>query len=428
MTGEFALTPGELGVVAEHARRRFPGLVPPEPLPLPFLDRDRARPYYRRDVPGAIVFASTGTSGYPKPIPWCPQEERWYVGEKQDLFAPWLRGLSRAFVSLAVGHNANSARVLLRNLGLDVHDAALTPLADQADALLADDPELIYASPSILLRLLDTLEARGRGLSHVRLVITNGEVVPPGARDRLRAALGLAADAVVDTYGSTEIGTIAATCRACGALHFLPGLFPEPVPPTLVGDLAVAAGPGVTGGATVPTVRPPTVLAVSSLKRTSFPVVRFVTYDVVSGLRRTRCGDAERFTIDAVLGRCDDILTYGELFSVHDLAQALAGPLRGRRWLVGSAPNDLTIVVEEASATARRSAAETRRVVLAAVRAGFPVHRRMIEADLLAPPAVHVVPDLEPVLRAAGLPPGATTKRPYAVVRGVPLGACVGEP
>ena len=41
-----------------------------------------------------------------------------FYGEKQALFGPWLAGLSRAFVSLAVGHNAGSARQVLEGLGL----------------------------------------------------------------------------------------------------------------------------------------------------------------------------------------------------------------------------------------------------------------------------------------------------------------------
>ena len=88
----------EKDIVARHARRRFPELVPAGSAgfdDLPFLDRQRARRWYGRPVDGAREFSSTGTSGQPKPVPWTSEEDGWYVAEKQDLLGPWLRGCSR---------------------------------------------------------------------------------------------------------------------------------------------------------------------------------------------------------------------------------------------------------------------------------------------------------------------------------------------
>src|SRR6266511_4129418 len=139
------LEPMEKCVVFDHTRARFPALVPAGASgfdDLAFLDHQRARPWYGRAVEGARSFSSTGTSGYPKPVPWTPAEDAWYVDEKRDLFAPRLDGRARAFISLAVGHNAGSARAVLEDLGLEVHDAGLSALDDQCAAITAFAPEL----------------------------------------------------------------------------------------------------------------------------------------------------------------------------------------------------------------------------------------------------------------------------------------------
>jgi hypothetical protein len=138
------LEPGERDAVFRHACAWFPTLVPSGAAgfdDLAFLDHERARPWYGRIIEGARSFSSTGTTGYPKRIAWTAEEDAWYVGEKQDLFAPWLTGCTRAFISLAVGHNAGSAKDVLKNLGLEVHDAGLSALDEQCAAITSFIPE-----------------------------------------------------------------------------------------------------------------------------------------------------------------------------------------------------------------------------------------------------------------------------------------------
>lgn len=71
----------------------------------------------------------------------------------------------------------------------------------------------------------------GAKLPSVRRVITNGEVLSEAARTAIQQQFRLPPESVMDTYGSTEVGTIAATCTACGLMHFLDGIYPEAVPP-----------------------------------------------------------------------------------------------------------------------------------------------------------------------------------------------------
>ncbi len=189
----------------------------------------------------------------------------------------------------------------------------------------------------------------------------------------------------MDTYGSTEVGTIAATCTACGLMHFLDGIYPEAVPPgALEGqpDLANRFGGDRC------------VLAVSSIKRTSFPVIRLVTYDVVQGLCRVTCDGRERWSIGRVVGRCDEVLNYGELFSAHDLDDLL-GSAGVVRWLAFN-PDNALIVIGEGS----RPQSFTRDFA-----ARFPLHQQLIDLGLIPPPAIHFLSvDYDRFLTRAGLP------------------------
>ena len=380
------LEPGEQDAVLRHACAWFPTLVPVGAAgfdELAFLDHERARPWYGRTIEGARSFSSTGTSGYPKRVAWTAEEDDWYVSEKQDLFAPWLTRCARAFISLAVGHNAGSAKDVLETLGLEVHDAGLSALNEQCDAISGFGPEVLYCSPSILDNLIVGLERRRQRPSSVRRIITNGEVLFPSARARAQGFFGIDETDVMDTYGSTEIGTIAHSCGTCDAFHFLDGLYPEAAPPAMDrgDDLADDGSDAV-------------VLAVSSVKRTSFPVLRFVTYDVVQGLRRSVCRGVRRFTFDRILGRCDDVLNYGELFSSYDLGNLIGSRVPAARWFVFNPRNDLMIVVEGAEPAGFREELRNR----------YPVHTRMSDLGLLDPPEIRFVDDFDQFLARAGLP------------------------
>jgi len=401
------LDPVERDAVFRHALDHFPALGEDtaEGLDdLPFLDHRRARAWYRPSADGSRCFSSTGTSGHPKRLAWAPEEDAWYVGEKQALFGPWLAGLSRAFVSLAVGHNAGSARQVLEGLGLEVHDAGLSPLDEQCSAIAARQPEVLYCSPSILARLVDRLRDRsgapreGGRPGSIRRVITNGEVLFPSVRARAQEFFGIGAAHLMDTYGSTEIGTIATTCPACGAYHFLDGLYPEPVPPEVALPSAPADGPDAV------------VLAVSSVKRTSFPVVRLVTYDVVQGLRRQVCGGVSRFTMDRVLGRCDDLLNYGELFSSFELADLIRRRFPVARWYAFNPRNDLALVIEGVEPPDFRDLLRDR----------FPLHSRLSDLGLVDEPRIRFVRDFDAFAARAGLAATVEGKEPRHVLTVTP--------
>jgi phenylacetate-coenzyme A ligase PaaK-like adenylate-forming protein len=390
----------EKSLVFQHASRLFRDLVPAGSScfdDLPFLDKEHAAPWYGQLPEGAREFSTTGTSGQPKSVPWTPDEDNWYVQEKQDLFEPWLRGCSRAFVSLGAGHNAGSAAAVLRGLGLTVYDAGLSPLDDQCAAIAASAPEVLYCSPSILANLMAGLRRRGKRPASVQRVITNGEVLLPSARADAQVFFGLAAADLMDTYGTTEVGTIAHTCPVCATYHLLDGLYPEPAP--AVPAEAVAGRPA-----------DPIVLSLSSVKRTSFPVIRFVTYDLVRGLRRSRCGGVARFSFDRIVGRTDDIITYGELLSPYGLADLISRWLPTARWFVFNPHNDLTIVVEGDEPAGFRDELWRR----------YPLHGRMVGLGLLDPPVIRFVRDFDRFVERTGLPQAGRGKAALQVLRVAP--------
>jgi hypothetical protein len=404
------LDPKEKAAVFRHAVDRFSALIPVGAAGfdgLAFLDHQRARPWYGRPLEGARSFSSTGTSGYPKPVAWTTEEDDWYVGEKRELFAPWLDGCTRAFISLAVGHNASSARTVMEELGLEAHDAGLSALQDQCEVITTFAPEVLYCSPSILANLIAALQRRGQWPTSVRRIITNGEVLFGSARAHAQRFFGIGPAELMDTYGSTEIGTIAHSCGACGAFHFLGGLYPEAGP-------AEVADPGGQARRWPGTV----VLAVSSVKRTSFPVVRFVTYDVVQGLRRSVCRGVRQFAFDRILGRCDDVLNYGELFSTYDLGDLIGRRLPGARWLAFNPRNDLTIVIEGTEPDGFQEQ----------LRSRFPLHSRMSDLGLLDPPTIRFVGDFDAFVARAGLPAPRRGKTASGVRRLVPQAFWFEEP
>lgn len=380
-----------------HACEMFPAFVPEGAEgfdDLPFVDHELAGKWYAEAVHASRSFSSTGTSGPPKSVPWTAAEDAWYVGEKQDLFGPWLGDCARAFISLAVGHNASSAGRVLGDLGLAVHNAGLSTLTAQCDAIVSFAPHVLYCSPSILARLIGALRERGYQSPPVRRVITNGEVLLPSARAQIQDFFGIGAADVMDTYGSTEIGTIAYSCATCGGYHFIGGLYPEAVP-------AGVAARTVSAGTV------DTVLAVSSVKRTSFPVVRFVTYDIVQRLRREVCEGVSQFTFDRILGRCDDLINYGELLSPYELANTIRRRLPGARWVVFNAANDLMIAVEGTEPAGFRDE----------LRQRYPLHSRMSDLGLIDPLNVRFVRDFDRLIDRAGLPKARSGKDARRILR-----------
>jgi phenylacetate-coenzyme A ligase PaaK-like adenylate-forming protein len=75
------------------------------------------------------------------------------------------------------------------------------PFEEQADALMALKPEMLYTMPSNLSGLLDVFERRSTRLDCLKCIFTGGEVLEDSLRERTRHLLGVE---IRDNYGSTE--------------------------------------------------------------------------------------------------------------------------------------------------------------------------------------------------------------------------------
>lgn len=381
------LTIDERRAVEEHARATLGPAFGLPALPfadLPLMDRRRMLPFY--NLPpraGQRSFSSTGTSGNPKKINWSDAEDEWYIADKGAVIVPFLETCRRVFISLGVGHGAGSSTRVFEGTGIDCRRVGVGDVGGHLDELRGFGPDALYCSPSLLTGLLTRARGAGRPIAGVRRVVLNGEVVHRAMIDLFCRDLGITPADILDTYGTTEAGTIACSCARCGRYHFMPGIVPEAVPAAAVADCLPVAEE---------------VLVLSSLKRTSFPLLRFVTYDLVRGLGRTVCRGVEGFSYERIIGRADDVLNYGELFPAADLIDLIKRHHPGRDWLIFNYHNDIDIVI----------AGEPVAAFTAGIGDLYPVIGEMVAKGMLAPWRVHYRSGLADLRAREGLTaPGA---------------------
>ncbi len=268
--------------------------------------------YAAADPPGTLnVYLTSGTSnGRRKRIRYSAAEERFYLDEKARLFAQLLADETghvpyrTAVADMGTGHAAATAADIFQQIGLTCHSLPFSlPIAEHLTVLERERPQVLYTMPSILERLLfaapDPLQF---GLRKVILV---GEVCTPAWRAQMAARLQLAAGDIVDTYGSIEIGTIAYFCNKIGRYVLMDGLIAE----RLRDGFDVA--------------QDESVLVLTALYRTHFPVLRYVTNDVVRDLRMMEVEGRQRMTFAAVTRRIGDEFKHGEKISLYDIEQTV---------------------------------------------------------------------------------------------------------
>ncbi|MGC9665122.1 hypothetical protein ACNTMW_01040 [Planosporangium sp. 12N6] len=213
----------------------LPGVAERDLARLPVTGKDvlKARPadFVRADLPPiAKYYESSGSSGRPTPTPRLAEDT---ITNVIGVSALWRR---------ALGDEPSRVAALLPSDVVPVCDfVAATceylghallrcyPFSlgicdwDRLEALFAGyRPERVFAAPGVLAQWTRILKSRGtlaETRASVRTVLLLGEVSLPGQRRRLARDWG--ADVLDASYGSTETGTIAATCDR-GSLHLLP--------------------------------------------------------------------------------------------------------------------------------------------------------------------------------------------------------------
>jgi hypothetical protein len=183
--------------------------------------------------------------------------------------------------------------------------------------------------------------------------------------------LGMDPSHILDVFGSIEVGAIAYSDEEAGGYLFHPHIVPE----VLTDNETPArdgARDGARGGAR------DGLLAVTSLARTGFPAVRYVSGDLVAGFRRFETKYGQAWGYQRHLGRRGNELKHGEMLSVHAVAVALAQAAPGVAWDVERVGLEVLIRLDS-----RGYSPTTANAVRAAIRDAHPSVDRMIRSGLV---------------------------------------------
>jgi fumarate---(S)-2,3-diaminopropanoate ligase len=332
----------ESGFFAEPSLSRIPVLE----------ETDLAATYYSSTAPrSGTAYLTSGTStGVPKRVVWPVRDHQAYVAHRAAVFAPFLGDSCRTgCADLGTGHAAASAREIFTSLGLRGSEIDVSwPVARHVEVLRETQPDFIYTMPMILERIVATGD-----LGYVpRRVAVLGDLAPAEWRQAIGKRLGMNAAQILDVLGSIEVGAIAYSDDQMGAYLFHSHIIPE-----LTED---------------------GLLVLTSLERNGFPAVRYVSGDVVTGLRRFDVQGREAWGYERHLGRRSDELKHGEMLSLHAIALAMAEIVPGATWDVRR--DGLEAVVEVEPAAYSADAAERIRYV---IRAAHPAVDQMIRSGLV---------------------------------------------
>lgn len=275
-------------------------------------------------------YSTSGTStGRRKTIYYSAQDEIDYLRIKLDVFRKLLGedegeggsgsgsgsgsgGRYRTAVSdMGTGHAAATAAEVFRRLGMKVHTLSYRePIDVHVDRLRDLRPEVLYTMPSILERILLTAGDASATFGIARVILV-GETASPAWMGRAAERLGLPPEAIADTYGSIEIGTIAYFDPRHGRYLLTEGLHAEGIGAEALGDGYEPLAPEER------------VLVLTSAVREAFPALRYVTYDVVRDLRTVTVDGVPRQSFQGIVKRIGPDLKHGEKISIYDIEEAV---------------------------------------------------------------------------------------------------------
>ncbi|MEK3883475.1 AMP-binding protein [Paenibacillus sp. PL2-23] len=305
---------------------------------LPLLGSALLEKHYYSQPPrheaGLSVYRTSGTStGTRKSIYYSEEDEGRYMAAKRSSYAAWLgvnHGIRRAMADLGTGHAASTALAIFESMGCLGEAIPFTaPIQEHVVRLAAFQPQLLYTMPSIL-------EAIAEAAPHprelgIRKLILVGELASPEWQSRIAARFGLQPGDVLDTYGSIEAGAIAAYDHGLGRYVLAEGMIGESLPAELVDDqlepLSLDEG----------------VLVITSTQRSLFPVIRYVTYDVVRDFRTIERDGRLLYTFRGITKRIGREFKHGEKISLYDIEEAVYRHATDVSLRVGMADNKLTL-------------------------------------------------------------------------------------
>ncbi|MFC0215145.1 hypothetical protein ACFFK0_22365 [Paenibacillus chartarius] len=296
----------------------------------------------RSDTDGPLsVYRTSGTStGIRKSIYYSEEDDRHYIDIRTRLYGDWLQctanSLQRALADMGTGHAASTAVTIFERLGLTTESLSYElPVARHIERLEAFRPDVLYTMPSILDRIVHAASDPAR--FGIRKIILVGEIATPAWQRGIASAFGIAPEDILDTFGSIEIGTIAAYSHAHGKYLLAEGLHAEGIAPERLEE------------GFEPLADNEQVLVLTSWVRSYFPALRFVTYDVVRDLQTIEVDGTPRQAFTCIAKRIGPELKHGEKISIYDIEAVVAAQLPDAQTRVQLRDNRLTVLLRSSS-------------------------------------------------------------------------------
>lgn len=259
-------------------------------------------------LPSCSTFRSSGSTGKPFTVYFTPSEaRRRRLLEFRTLLSMGVRPRDRLAI---LGPEEPYASRLHHRLGLYRTEviSLLLPTEEQIRLLQRLQPTVLWAYPTVLRALLQSIDYRLSEVICPRALITSAEVFDEVMKERLRADLNVE---MFNFYAAAEVGRIAAECSAHEGLHVVAD---HVLLECLVGDKP----PG--GGA-------PGVVVLTCLDSFAMPFIRYRLGDICARLDKLcSCGSSFPL-ISPPQGRERDMLRLpsGKLLSPMGLHLVLEG-------------------------------------------------------------------------------------------------------
>ncbi|WP_168118664.1 hypothetical protein [Paenibacillus sp. HB172176] len=352
---------------------------------LPLLTDERlAASYYHAEASLSAkerlsVFRTSGTStGVRKAIYYSQGEDERYLANKIESFRDWLGGDLpsgvRALADLGTGHAAASALAIFERLGLQGEAIPFTlPIEEHIAKLREWRPHLLYTMPSILEAIADASPASNPSSLGIRKIVVVGEIAASEWQANMASRFGITTRDILDTYGSIEIGAIAAYSHELGAYLIAEDLYGEALPAEEIHPSFEPLRPNEG------------VLTLTSSSRRYFPALRFVTYDVVRDFRSIMVNGKKRQIFTCIAKRIGAELKHGEKISLYDIEAVVQRHLSDASFRVAMRDNRLQLHLHSKQLTEDKRLAIANDVAGEIPDIGMMIRNRLLEAIEVIP-------------------------------------------
>lgn len=341
-----------------------------------------------RTEPGLSVYRTSGTSsGKRKSIYYSESDDERYIDAKMTSFQEWLGSdlpsVRKALADMGTGHAASTAVTIFEKMGFVADSLSFSsPIEEHIARLDTFKPDLLYTMPSIL----DGIAAAAPAPSAfgIKKIIVVGEIATLEWQANMAERFGIQRSDILDTYGSIEIGAIAAYSHELGKYVLSEGLFAEALP-------AEQIDPSFS-----PLQENEGVLVLTSFVRSMFPAIRFVTYDVVRDFETHIVNGVPRQTFRCISKRIGSELKHGEKISLYDIEEVVNRYVHDAELRVRISGNKLAVHIKSRSLD--EAMIET---IQQAIEVKIPEIGEMIQNQILSGIVVTKAKDNEQLERGA---------------------------